>query len=187
MTKIVCVESSARDSGLTATTAKACLEGAGDAGVETELVQLKDLTLERCRMCDEKGWGLCRTEGGCAIEDDFAGLVKKLRAADGYVFATPVYFSDLSESMKAFTDRLRRGAGFDKDNRPLGNRPVVAFACAGGGGGGTTHCMDQLERMLNVCGGFVMDLIPVARRNKHYKPDVARIVGRALAEAASRT
>ena len=66
------------------------------------------MTIERCRQCDDDGWGLCRREGRCIIEDDFAGLVDKIARADAVVFSTPVYFSDLSESMKAFLDRLRR-------------------------------------------------------------------------------
>jgi len=184
MTTVLAIESSARADGLTATVAKACLEGAAEAGATTELVQLKDLALERCRMCGETGWGLCLSEGRCVIEDDFAGLVSKIRAADAYVFATPVYFSDLSESMKAFTDRLRRISGFDKGNRPLGKKPTVLVAAAGGSGGGTVHCLAELDRTLNVCGAFAIDHIGAAQRNKSYKPDVARRTGRALAEAA---
>ena len=46
--------------------------------------------------------------GQCIIEDDFASIMEKIKAADVLVFATPVYFGDLSESMRGFLDRFRR-------------------------------------------------------------------------------
>lgn len=177
MTKILCVESSARADGLTATVARACLAGAGEAGAETEFVQLKGLKLERCRMCDPEGWGLCR-EGRCVIEDDFAGLAGKIRAADGLVVATPVYYSDLSESLKTFLDRFRRCSGGAE--RKLKDKPAVIIAAAGGSGNGTTHCLFQLERTMQILGAFVLDSIPAAQRNRDYKGEVARLAGRAL-------
>ena len=177
MTKVLCVESSARPDGLTATIARECLAGAAEAGAETEFAQLKDAKLEHCRMCDPEGWGLCR-EGRCVIEDGFAQLAAKIRAADGLVFATPVYYSDLSESMKTFLDRFRRCSGGQE--RRLKDKPTVIIAAAGGSGNGTTHCLFQLERALQVCGALVLDAIPAAKRNRDYKPEVARLAGRAL-------
>ena len=67
---------------------------------------LPEMAIERCRQCDADGWGVCRARGSCVIEDDFAGLVERMREADAIVFATPVYFSDLSESLRAILDRL---------------------------------------------------------------------------------
>jgi multimeric flavodoxin WrbA len=184
MTRILCIESSARTDGLTATLAGECLAGAREAGAEVELVRLKDLKIERCRMCDEQGWGECREQGRCVIADDFAGVVEKLRAADGLVFATPVYFADLSESMKALVDRLCRITRDEEAKKALADKPVVGIAAAGGSGNGTTHCMFQLERLLAACGALVLDLIPAAQRNRDYKPQVARLAGAALARRA---
>jgi multimeric flavodoxin WrbA len=185
MARILGIESSARADGLTATLAKECLAGAREAGAETELVGLKGLRIERCRMCNEQGWGQCREAGRCIIEDDFAGLVGKLRAADGLVFATPVYFADLSESMKALVDRLCRITRDEQAKRVLSDKPAVAIAAAGGSGNGTAHCMFQLERLLAACGAFVLDLIPAAQRNRDYKGQVARLAGAALARRAA--
>jgi multimeric flavodoxin WrbA len=183
MTKVLCVEASARADGLTATVAKACLAGAEEAGAETEFVQLKGLKLERCRMCDPEGWGLCLSEGRCVIEDDLAGLVEKIRSADGLVMATPVYYSDLSESLKTFLDRFRRISGGKE--RKLKDKPTVIIAAAGGSGNGTTHCLFQLERTMQILGAFVLDSIPAAQRNRDYKSEVARLAGRALGRKAA--
>jgi multimeric flavodoxin WrbA len=161
---------------------RAVLDGVEEAGAETETVHLADLDIERCRMCDERGWGQCRREGACVIEDDFAGVVAGLEAADGFIFATPVYFGDLSESARAFTDRLRRISTGKPDRNFLGDLPTVGIAAAGGSGGGTTSCMASMEKVLGTPGCFVVDLIPVARRNRHYKAEVMKAAGRGLVD-----
>ena len=52
------------------------------------------------------------------IEDDFATLVERVTSPDVVVFvAMPVYFSDLSESPKAFLDRLRRTCMHEKKGK----------------------------------------------------------------------
>jgi multimeric flavodoxin WrbA len=147
-------------------------------------VALQDLQIERCRMCEPNGWGDCRSRGSCVIKDDFAGVVDRLRQADRMIFATPVYFGDLSESAKAFTDRLRRIGVCPDDRAFLKNLPTLCIAVAGGGGGGATSCMASLEKSLSTPGCFVVDLVPVARRNEGYKAETLRLAGRALAGPA---
>ena len=106
--KAMIVSGSRNPQGRTAQAADALIEGLAAEGVEVEKVFLVEAAIERCRQCDENGWGTCRPEGYCVIEDDFAALVEKLKAADAAVFATPVYFGELSESTRTFLDRLRR-------------------------------------------------------------------------------
>jgi multimeric flavodoxin WrbA len=38
--------------------AKAILQGVAEAGLETESVFLPTMDIERCRQCDQNGWGL---------------------------------------------------------------------------------------------------------------------------------
>ena len=183
--KILAIESSSRPNGLTANMAKAALEGACEAGAETELLALRDYKLECCRQCDETGWGDCRTKGSCVIDDDLAELVGKVRGADGLVFATPVYFGDLSEKAKVFTDRMRRVAMGTGGGAFLNGLRAVGIAAAGGSSGGTASCMVSLEKVLSVPGCFILDLIPVAQRNKDYKAAVCQLAGRAIVEGAA--
>ena len=179
--KIVAIETSSRSNGLTARMAEGAVAGAREPGAETELVALRDHRIEVCRQCNPTGWGDCRENGQCVIEDDFAALVAKLEEADGLVFATPVYFGDLSEKAKAFTDRLRRVSVCPERKGFLRELPTIGIATAGGSGGGTASCMVSIEKVLSTAGCFVVDLIPVARRNEHYKEEVCRIAGKALA------
>lgn len=106
--KILMISGSRNPEGQTARAANAVLAGAEKTGCEVERVFLPVLKIERCRQCNDKGWGLCSEQGRCVIEDDFASLVEKMRTTDAFVVATPVYYSDLSESLRAFLDRLRR-------------------------------------------------------------------------------
>ena len=112
------ISGSRNPEGRTARCAQAIARGLAKAGGKSELVFLPTMKLERCRQCEADGWGICRSEGRCIIEDDFASLVEKLQAADVAVFLNPVYFRDLAESMRGFLDRVRR-LRFMQPNRPM--------------------------------------------------------------------
>jgi len=126
------------------------------------------------RPAGDGGWGICRTEGRCVIEDDLARLVDLIRDSDVVVFATPVYFSDLSESLRAFLDRLRRTCMHEAGKRGIAGKPALGMCVAGGGGGGAPACAINLEKIPGTCGFDVVDMIPVRRQNLDLKVDVLR-------------
>ena len=169
--------------GRTAQAAEALLLGAGGEGVLWDVVLLPGRRVERCRQCNEEGWGRCREMGLCVEEaDDFAHLVERIRAADAVVFATPVYYSDLSESMRALLDRLRRICSHAEARADrIAGKPVVGVCMAGGSGGGATSCAVALERVLLDCGFDVVDMVPVRRQNHALKKTVLKATGRWLA------
>jgi len=138
---------------------------------------LTEKKIEKCKQCDINGWGKCRTDGFCVINDDFSEIVEYIRKSDGIVFATPVYFSDLSESMKTFLDRLRRISRNEKGRQGITEKPVIGICVAGGGGGGSVMCSFFLERTLLTCGFVVVDMIPVRRQNLSLKQEILRITG----------
>jgi len=183
--KVLMISGSRNPGGQTARAADAVLAGCESAGAEVERVFLPAFRVERCRQCDEDGWGLCRREGRCAIEDDFAALVGKMGEADAFVFATPVYFGDLSESLRAFTDRLRRVTRHADGQRGIGGKPAIGLCVAGGGGGGAPACCASLERVLAIAGLDVVDMIPVRRQNLEAKLPRLRLAGQWLATGPS--
>jgi multimeric flavodoxin WrbA len=79
------------------------LEGAREAGAETETVYLKDLKINHCLGCFTC-W--TKTPGVCVHKDDMAALFPKVRQADVVVYATPLYVFTVSGLMKDFMDRL---------------------------------------------------------------------------------
>jgi multimeric flavodoxin WrbA len=77
------------------------LEGAAEAGAETEIVDLCDLRITPCTACEG-----CSFNGICVYDDDVAALVDRMKEADGIIFASPVYIDNVSGQMKIFFDRL---------------------------------------------------------------------------------
>jgi len=78
------------------------LEGAREAGAETETIYLKDKKINYCLGCFTC-W--TKTPGVCVHEDDMPDLLEKMRQADVVVYATPLYVFTVTAQMKAFMDR----------------------------------------------------------------------------------
>ena len=178
--KIVAMTGSRNPKGQTAKAVSALLAGAKAKGAKVEQVMLAKMCIERCRQCEDDGWGICWTKGRCVIEDDFAALVGKIRSADAAVFATPVYFSDLSESLRAFLDRLRRITRHSKGKARINGKRAVGVCVAGGGGGGAPACTVSLEKVLTTCGFDVVDMVPARRQNLKAKLAVLNLTGKRL-------
>ena len=174
------ISGSRNTEGRTARCMNAIAKGLAKAGGASEVVFLPTMKLERCRQCDPDGWGICRSEGRCIIEDDFASIVDKLKAADVAVFASPVYLRDLTESMRGFLDRLRR-ISFRQNPRPMQGKPAINLCLAGGGGGGAPTANAVLENMIQMCGFDVVDVINVRRQNFDLKIPMLETTGEWLA------
>jgi len=179
--KVLALHGSPNEGGLTESLAKAALAGAAELGAETELVRLTDLEIAHCGQC-ENGWGKCREEGWCVIEDDFEEVRQKIRDADAWVLVTPVYFGYLSESVRAFTDRLRR-CNTGAKGEGLAEKPVLGVAAAGGSGRGIATCLVSLDRLLTHLSAEIADLITVTRRSAEYKREACRAAAKAMVEA----
>ncbi len=177
--KVSAVIGSRDPEGRTASAAKSLLDGMSARGAEVEAIFLPELKIERCRQCNANGWGICRSEGRCIIGDDFDEVEKKLDAADAAVFANPVYFGDLSESMRAFADRLRRCNWMVMQTKGKTKlfKPVIGICLAGGGGGGAEACGVSLKKVLTTCGFEVIDMVAVRRQNFDVKLQTLRALG----------
>jgi NAD(P)H-dependent FMN reductase len=184
--QILILSGSRNRKGQTARAIKAIQKGITEAKGKSEVIFLPELNLERCRQCEADGWGLCRKEGRCVIEDDFAAVAEKVKQAEAVVFANPVYFGDLAESMRTFLDRFRRtrfirpGAAPPGAFPASGGTPAIGLCYAGGSGNGTVSCAFFLERILQMCGFDVVDMIPVRRQNIDIKLPMLELTGKWL-------
>ncbi|MGD0780377.1 MAG: flavodoxin family protein [Dehalococcoidales bacterium] len=183
--KVLILSGSRNREGQTARAIKAVQKGIAAGKGKSEVIFLTELKLERCRQCDPDGWGLCRRESRCIIDDDLASVIAKVKDADVLVFANPVYFGDLSESMRCFLDRFRRtlfkpGAA-PRPGFPMGGgTPTIGISYAGGSGNGTVSSSATLERVLQTCGFDVVDMIQVRRQNIDVKIPMLEMVGKWL-------
>lgn len=100
--KVVVINGSPRRNGNSTTLALAVAEGAAAAGAERlPMVHLEGLRFAGCRNC-----GGCESTGECVLLDDLTDVYARLRAADIWVMATPIYFDSVSGQFKLFYDRL---------------------------------------------------------------------------------
>lgn len=176
--KIMIITSSPNKDGLTESCGEAAKEGVKEGNGESLMVRLNDKTILNCNACDQ-GWGTCLQENQCQLEDDFGDIHKAMGTVDGYVVITPVYWGDMSESAKAFFDRLRRcESSFDPSNiNDIQNKPFICVAAAGGSGNGTLSCLSNMERLflhlnkMNYKNITNFDYIGITQRNKSYMLD----------------
>lgn len=89
--------------GRTERLVKAFLEGAEEAGAQTQEVYLSEHKIEYCRGC-YSCW--TTSPGRCVIEDDLALLLEALLGADVLILASPLHFLQISGQLKSFIDRL---------------------------------------------------------------------------------
>lgn len=178
--KILMLSGSRNPEGQTARAANGILAGVKQAGGDVESIFLPELEIERCRQCEANGWGLCKEKGRCVIDDDLSGILEKIQAADVIVFANPVYFGDLSESMRAFLSRVRRTTRHEKGQAVVEGKPAVGVCVAGGSGNNAPECCFILDKFLMKCGFDVVDMIPVRRQNLEAKLPGLEMLGKWL-------
>jgi multimeric flavodoxin WrbA len=180
---VLVLSASPNKDGLTAACAAATVEGVRQAGGRAEEVRLNDLQVGMCQACGN-GWGTCLPDHECQVEDAFQALHARVLQAGAYVLVTPVYWGGMSESAKAFTDRLRRCEATRGDGSGLSGKPVIAVAAAGGSGGGMITCLLSMERWIQHVRARVFDLIPVNRWSTDYKLVAIREAARAMVQEA---
>lgn len=165
MMKVSVVWSSPNKDGLTNSVATQFMKGLSSAEVEVNDIWLNGKKIEHCMAC-KNGWGNCREKGECSLKDDFNEVYKELIDSDGIVFVSAVYWSEMTECMKAFIDRLRRCEA--TKNHYLADKRCILVACAGGTGRGTLECLHQMEQALTHMNMRAYDRIPVIRYNADY-------------------
>jgi multimeric flavodoxin WrbA len=78
----------------------AALEGAREAGAETELIDVTKIKINFC-----KGDVSCYRTGTCFQEDDYQALKAKIVAADGLILSAPNYIDNVPAQLKVVFDR----------------------------------------------------------------------------------
>lgn len=99
--KVAVVSTSLRTNSNSELLAKSLVEGAKEAGNEVEYISLKNKDIRFCIGCLA-----CQKTGHCVIKDDVADIMNNVLEADVVVWATPVYYYEMSGQMKTLIDRL---------------------------------------------------------------------------------
>lgn len=101
MKKVVIISTSLRANSNSDAMAKAFGEGAKSAGHEVSLISLAGKKIDFCRGCLA-----CLKLGECVIKDDAIAIAEQVLEADVVVWATPIYYFEMSGQMKTLIDRM---------------------------------------------------------------------------------
>jgi len=99
--KIVSLLGSPRTEGNSSTIARHFLKTAENFGAETTIYELNRLTYRGCQGCYA-----CKTKlDRCVLNDGLTEVLAAVQAADVVLFASPVYYGEISSQLKGFMDR----------------------------------------------------------------------------------
>jgi multimeric flavodoxin WrbA len=99
--KVFIVSSTMRKGGNSEILADQFAKGAIDGGNEVKRINLRDINLKFCTGCL-----YCQSHDKCVLNDDINGLLKEVQMSDVLVFATPIYYYEMSGQLKTFLDRM---------------------------------------------------------------------------------
>ena len=100
MKKVLVISSSLRKNSNSDFIAKEFARGAKEAGNEVDYISLRGKNINFCRGCLS-----CQKIKKCVIQDDMLEFEEKMVNFDVIVFATPIYYYEMSGQLKTLLDR----------------------------------------------------------------------------------
>ena len=82
------------------------MDGAKEAGAESELINLFDYEFTGCRSCFVCKIKNSKTNGVCAIRDQIRPIIEKAQDADVIIIGSPVYFGYPTGQVRSLVERL---------------------------------------------------------------------------------
>ncbi|MBO4964870.1 MAG: flavodoxin family protein [Muribaculaceae bacterium] len=100
MKNVLIISSSLRKESNSEALANEFARGAADAGNNVEVITLRGKEIHFCQGCLA-----CQNTQKCVIKDDAPLIVGKMHDADVIVFASPIYYDEMSGQLKTLLDR----------------------------------------------------------------------------------
>ncbi len=157
--------------GLTFSCVEECEKELKRLGNEVEHICMNKKNIKKCLACGKRGWGICLEEHKCIQKDNFNEIYEYMSEFDAYIFITPVYFLEMSESAKTFFDRLKRCDAFN-DNSKIKGKNIICIACAGGSGNGTEETLKSFDILDHFLKTKMVGRIPVTKANFESQKEV---------------
>ncbi|MBQ7496172.1 MAG: flavodoxin family protein [Bacteroidaceae bacterium] len=101
MKRVIVISTSFRRGSNSDMLADNFVEGAKAAGNDVEKISLTGKDIQFCKGCLG-----CQKLGKCVIKDDVNDIMAKVLEADVVVWATPIYYYEMSGQMKTLIDRM---------------------------------------------------------------------------------
>jgi len=110
MSKVILLNASPRVNSNTKIVLEECAKEIEREGVETEIISLKGMKIQSCIACLK-----CVETGNCVLNDGLDEIIEKIRHADGFIPAAPVYFGTARGDIMAALQRIGKvSRGGDK-------------------------------------------------------------------------
>ena len=110
MSKVILLNASPRANSNTGIVLEQCAGEIEAEGVETEIISLKGMKIQSCIACSK-----CAEKGNCILDDGLDEIIEKIRHADGFIPAAPVYFGTARGDIMAALQRIGKvSRGGDK-------------------------------------------------------------------------
>ena len=100
MKNVLIITASYREKSNSSMLASCFKDGALSSGNNVEIVSLRNKNINFCRGCFA-----CQKIGKCVINDDANEITDKIASSDVVVWATPIYYYEMSGQMKTMIDR----------------------------------------------------------------------------------
>jgi multimeric flavodoxin WrbA len=104
--KILVVNGSYRDDGITDQAVAAAIAALNGSGVETEIINLRDYPIEFCLNCRECTQQPGEAPGKCILDDGMQSLIEKIETSQAFILAAPTNFGSVTAIFKRFMERL---------------------------------------------------------------------------------
>ena len=156
--KVLIISTSLRGGSNSEILAKECEKGALASGHDVELLSLKGKDIKFCIGCL-----YCQSKGTCVLKDDVAEIMEKVLAAEVIVYATPIYYYEMSGQMKTLLDRMNPMYPMDYAFRDIYMIATAAedeestFEKAYNGLQGWVDCFEKAQLKGLVAGGGIGD------------------------------
>lgn len=138
--KVILLNGSAKPKGCTWTSLHEMEQLLNADGIETETIFIGNEPIRDCTACMK-----CKTElvNQCAFDDGGVNeFIEKAKAADGFVFASPVYYAHPSGRILSFLDRVYYSSASVLRHKP-------ACAVVNTRRAGTTAALDVLNKFIS--------------------------------------
>jgi len=106
MSKVLAINGSYRDDGMTDQAVEALAQALESAGAEVEIILLREYPIEFCLNCRACTQMPGAAPGGCVQHDGMRKLIDKIERADCYIFAAPTNLGSVTAIFKRFMERL---------------------------------------------------------------------------------
>ncbi|MDR0912564.1 MAG: flavodoxin family protein, partial [Methanobrevibacter sp.] len=101
MSKVVLLSGSPRKESNTMDVLEVCRKEIEKNGLEADIISLRGMKIQSCIACNK-----CIEKGNCVLGDGLEDVIEKLREADGFIPAAPVYFGTARGDIMAALQRI---------------------------------------------------------------------------------